>query len=292
MSALGDHAEVLALRTLGMLCRTAGRRGRVRLGTRLGVMMKGLDARRRNITAENIANAFPELDEPARTRILNDAYANLGIVLAELLAVPSMNADDVKQYVAMPGIEQWRERARRGQSSVLLSGHLGNWELLAMAGALHAETRLTIVAHPQHNAQADRLLNAYRSRFGNIMVPMNQAARPLVSAMTTGGTVAFLADQYADPQTNPAIEFFGRATPTYEAPAALALRYRVPMFAAFAVRQEDGTYIAPFSEIPSDDLDASPEGIAELTRRHVQALERAVREHPGHWSWQHRRWRS
>jgi lauroyl/myristoyl acyltransferase len=44
-------------------------------------------------------------------------------------------------------------------------------------------------------------------------------------------------------------------------------------------------------ELEFDDLKNNEEGIKELTRRHVAALEEAIRRHPGHWAWQHRRWK-
>ncbi|MCU0329501.1 MAG: lysophospholipid acyltransferase family protein [Candidatus Kapabacteria bacterium] len=255
-------------------------------------MLTRLDSSRYAITRDNVRKAFPEAQPNVVDEIVRSAYGNLGITLIELLAMSHASKQDILARIAIPGIDVLERRAARGEPSVLMSGHYGNWELLALAGALMAKVPFTIVVHPQHNAKADKFLNAIRTRFGNIIVPMGQAARPLVTAMQKGGTVAFLADQYADPLVNRPVVFFGRETPTFEAPAALALRYKAPMFAAYAQRQSDGTYVAPFHEIPSADLDASAEGIAELTRRHVLDLEDIIRAEPGQWSWQHRRWRT
>jgi Kdo2-lipid IVA lauroyltransferase/acyltransferase len=261
-------------------------------GTVVGRVLEAADPSRRRITESNLREAFPEKKSPDIHALVRQAYANLGITLIELLALSRLSKADILRRISIPGIDVLRHRAAQGKPSVLMSGHLGNWELLALAGALLAETPFVIVVHPQHNAKADAFLNAIRTRFGNVVVPMGQAARPLVHAMSHGGTVAFLADQYADPLVNAEYSFFGRFTPTYEAPAALALRYHAAMFAAYALRQGDGHYHAVFHEIPSSDLQADKGGIAELTRRHISDLENAIRISPGQWSWQHRRWRS
>lgn len=282
----------IALRVLGFFSQQCSRRARKGLGALLGRILYWVGPRRRKITEDNVQKAFPARGENFHHQIVKSSYENIGIVVTELLAVPRLSETDIKKYVVFDGIEVLTERARLGKPSVLLSGHYGNWELLAMAGALHANVPFTIVVHPQKNVEADILLNSYRTKFGNIVVPMRQAAKTLISTMQRGGCVAFLADQHADPDKDAWIEFFGRPTPTYEAPAALALRYGAPLFAAYAVRQNDATYRADFHEVPSSDLTSTPNDVRTLTERHVRDLEHYVRENPGLWSWQHRRWRS
>ena len=291
MSAFSDSAVTAGLRSLGLVSRLRSDIGRVRLGRTIGGAMMRIDARRRAITAANVAHAFPERSQAERDSIVRGSYDNLGITLAELLAFPSMSAEHIMRHMQIPGIEAVRERAERGLPNVLISGHYGNWELLALAGALHARTPFVIVAHPLKNRSADVLLNSYRTRFGNRIVPMHSAARELVRVLRDGGTVAFLADQHADGARDPWVNFFGRSTPTYEAPAALALKFNATMWYAFARRQDDGSYIAPLAAVPMDDLTSTRDDVRELTRRHVAILEDAIRESPTMWSWQHRRWR-
>lgn len=289
--SLRDDLITTGLRALGVFSRLQRRRGRMALGRLLGHTMMRLDARRLAITTSNVERAMPMLDAEHRRAVVRGSYENLGITLAELLAVPSMSANDVMDAVAFDGIEMIRDRAQRREPTILISGHYGNWELLAMAGALHANTSFTIVVHPQKNHSADRLLNSYRTKFGNVVVPMREAARTLVRTLQQGGTVAFLADQHADPDKDAWIEFFGRPTPTYEAPAALALRFGAPIITGFAVRQHDGRYRTSLRAISMDDVGNDRQGIRIVTERHVTALEEAVRTHPEMWSWQHRRWR-
>lgn len=290
--SLGDTSTTYALLALGSLARSLPWSGRRALGTFIGRRMMGLSKSRRRITEQNVELAFPSLPAHERNAIVEASYENLGVVLTELLSTPSLTRAALLDRVSIPGFNAVRERHAAGKPTIFLSAHYGNWEYLAMAAGVMIGTPISIVVHPQHNAAADRLLNAYRSKFGNILIPMGEAARPLVKTLSRGGTVAFLVDQHGVPEKDPWIEFFGKATPTYEAPAALALRFNASIFHAFAERTEDGRYVAPIRELPMHDLSNDRESIRELTRRHVAVLEEQIRRRPELWSWQHRRWRA
>lgn len=286
------HSMITAgLRALGAYSQWRSPSGRTSLGRTIGHALMRMNQRRLGITRSNVEASFPELTPERRAQIVRGSYENLGITLAELLAVPTMTRADVDAMVDMPGIDMLARRIANRQPTVMVSGHFGNWEFLAMAAGVKLNHPLTVVVHPQKNASADVVLNSYRSRFGNTLVPMREAARTLVRTLQNGGAIAMLADQHANPEKDAWIDFFGRKTPTYEAPAALALRFGSPIYVAFAERIADGRYRAELQEIPISDLTNTPDGIRRLTERHVQALERAIRARPELWSWQHRRWR-
>lgn len=288
---LADRISTTGLRALGAVTQGLTPRGRSCVGAAIGRMMMRLSGSRRAITEENIRRALVHLNADQQRAVRVGSYENLGIVLTELLATPALTPVDLTTLVQIPGFDAVVERKRAGAPTIFLSAHYGNWEYLAMTAGILLDAPVLIVAHPQSNVHADRLLNTYRTRFGNVIVPMGEAARPLVKTLSAGGTVAFLVDQFGQWEKDPWIEFFGRATPTYEAPAALALKYGAPIYHAFAERQHDATYLAPISPIPMDDLQNTREGIVELTRRHVKVLEDQIRKRPELWSWQHRRWR-
>jgi KDO2-lipid IV(A) lauroyltransferase len=289
--SIRDNMITAGLRAIGAYSRWKRPNGRITLGRTIGRALMQLDKRRLGITMANVDRSLPELAAERRADIVRGSYENLGITLAELLAVPSMSRADVDALVDMPGIEMLATRVAKRLPTVMVSGHYGNWELLAMSVGIKLDHPLTMVVHPQKNASADVVLNGYRSKFGNKLVPMREAARTLVRTLQDGGAIALLADQHANPQKDAWIDFFGRPTPTYEAPAALALRFGSPIYVAFAERMADGRYVAQLEEISIDDLSNTPEGVRRLTERHVQALERAIRRRPELWSWQHRRWR-
>ncbi|MBU3698737.1 MAG: lysophospholipid acyltransferase family protein [Candidatus Kapabacteria bacterium] len=290
--SLTDRLTTGVLQAMGGICRRLSWKQRHALGVRLGRIMRGISPKRVGITAGNIAMAYPELPQVRQREILNESYENLGIVLAELLATPSVSRADIEAHFEIRGIEPIVERHRAGLPSILLSAHYGNWELGAMAAGISLGAPVNIVYHPQSNAVADKILNSYRTKFGNVLIPMGSAARAMVKLLSGGGTIGIIVDQHGVPEKDPWIRFMGRPTPTYEAPAALALRFNAPIYFSCCDRRDDGRYIVEFSEVPMSDLDNSRQGVIELTKRHVRMLEDVIRRRPGQWAWQHRRWRS
>lgn len=291
MKQVVDRLMTGALLALGMITRSLSWTGRHRLGRVIGGVLRGLSSRRLEVTRTNIERGLPQLNAAAHRAILNESYENLGIVLAELLATPSVTRDELESRFEIRGIETVLDRQQRGLPSILLSAHYGNWEFGAMAAGISLGAPVNIVYHPQSNALADRILNSYRTKFGNVLIPMGSAARAMVNILSSGGIIGIIVDQHGVPEKDPWIRFMGRPTPTYEAPAALALRFGAPIFFSCCDRRDDGSYLVEFTAIPMDDLNNDRAGVLELTRRHVRQLEETIRRRPGQWAWQHRRWR-
>ncbi len=289
--AIGNIFITLLLKALGTISQGLSIKGRTAFGKKIGILLKKASRKRYTITLNNIAAAFPEKNAEWHRDIAFKSYQNLGITLVELLAFPRLSDQDIADYIQCEGIGLVKELHAQGRGLILLSGHFGNWEMLAYSVGLFSELPVSIIVKTQQNMYADRLLNQYRTQRGNQVIPMHNAARSIIQKLRSGDAIALLADQSATGDKDIFIDFFGRPAATYEAPAALALRFKTPIVMGFAERRPDGTYYTKLSEIPHDDLENTQEGIRELTRRHVQMLENAIRKRPELWSWQHRRWK-
>lgn len=279
------------LRTLGIMAYRLSPARRARLGVFAGDVLRLLSASRRRITLENLHRAFPDNTSKWLENTARASYRNLGTTLVELLTFPHITPSEARAMIDMRGTEQIEEEVRKGRGVILVSGHFGNWELLAFAFPLYTNIPTSVIVAPQSNKYAEEYLHWYRSRTGNRMIQMDRAARAIVERLRNAEAIALLADQAATADRDVFVPFFGTPAATYEAPAALTLKRNAPMFTAFAVRGTDGRYTVEFRRIPHEDLPPNKEGIIELTRRHVAALEDAIREHPDLWAWQHRRWK-
>lgn len=259
------------------------------LGRFAGKILKMLSASRRKVTLENLNKAFPELSEHERKQIATDSWVNLGITLVELLAQPKI-VEDIESFIRFDNQHLVTSAFEKGRGIVFVSAHFGNWETLALGAPVCLNMPLSLIVKPQRNSRANRVLNAYRELTGNTLIDMDKAARAIVSTLANNGALALLADQSASAKADIFVPMFGRPTLTYKAPAALALRHRAALIVGFAVRDDHG-YKATLEEVPFDDLENTPEGVEELTRRHVAMLEQHIRKHPDHWVWQHKRWK-
>lgn len=291
MNSLLRRIVLALLRGLGEVAYRLSPTGRARLGVVVGRAMALLSPLRRRVTTENLRLAFPEASPKWIQETARGSYRNLGITLIEILTFPHITPSEARAMLDLRGTEEVETAAREGAGVVLVSAHYGNWELLAFAFPLYTNIPTSIIVAPQSNPYVEEYLHWYRSRTGNRMLPIRKAARAIVERLAKGEAIAMLVDQAASSERDIFVPFFGRLAATFEAPAALTLRRKAPMFTIFAERNPDGRYTATFQRIPSDDLRPDKDGIAELTRRHVAALEEAIRKRPDLWVWQHRRWK-
>ncbi|MDH7515999.1 MAG: lysophospholipid acyltransferase family protein [Bacteroidota bacterium] len=246
---------------------------------------------RKRLTMGQIAAAFPSRSRAWVRHTARASYRNLVTTVFELMWTPRLRGAEPETVLRMHEPDILLNAYRRGSGLILMSAHYGNWEWLSILSARILGIPFTVIVHPLHNPHVDRLVESYRTMFGNRVVPMHSAGREAIRTLRNRGVVALLADQ-SGPGSGLFVPFFGRPAATFQGPAVFALRTGAPIVCGFCERKPDGDYEVFLEEIPTSDLHgATEENVAELTRRHVEAVERRIAGNPGAWLWQHRRWK-
>ncbi len=276
-----------------------------RAGEAVGVAL-GAAARaagvRAGVVRSQIAAAFPERDADWVEATAAACYRHFGREAAALARLSRL--DPGRLVTRTRGLEALREALAGGGAPgggrVIVTGHLGNWEL---AGALLAGIGLPVVAvvKRQANRRFDRRLEALRERLGIETVSMARAGHRIPEALAAGAAVALVADQDAGSR-GVFVPYLGREASTFRGPAYLSLRTGAPLMFGFVVREGAG-YRVEIEAVPKPGGE-SPPGVragpgaardaaeVELTRRWVARLEGAVRRWPGQYFWFHRRWKT
>ena len=258
------------------------------IGAALGIGAYGLGVRR-DVTLDNLRHAYPAWSESEVRKVARASFGNLGRVFLEMLYLRYARRQSILSGLTYTNLEAFDHAEHALKGSIVLSGHLANWEWLALATGLHLNVPLLIVVKNQRTGVVENFLNTMRRRFGNGLVNAGDV-RGIYRAMDRGELIAILGDQAATPDTV-RVPFFGREVPTFEGVARLALRSRVPIILLECWRQ-NGRYLAAMHRIDYDDIvGTGPEAIAELTRRHTALLESIIRKRPELWLWQHKRWK-
>jgi len=266
-------------------------RGVNRLGSLLGTFAFHCIPIRRTLTLNHLRSAFPEKSPEEINAIAVGAYRNLVISLLEVFWFSRLTPERVKEAVSMPDPGLMDERLKEGKGLIMLGGHFGNWELIAIAVGLLTGHPLTIIFHRQRNDYVDAFMNKNRTMFGNAVVEMAKAPREIIAALRDNRVVAMLADQ-SGPQEGLFVNYFGRPAATHRGPALFSLRTGAPIIMAFILRQPAGDYAVEFREIKTDDLiGTEDEKIKQITIRHVALLQEYVTRYPDHWLWMHKRWK-
>lgn len=265
-------------------------KGRKLFGKMLSKLLYFALPKRVRIAEENLRIAFPEKDKAWIKTTARKVFENMGIVFAEFLAIPKLSDEEVKDYIRFENVELIKEKYDQGKGVLLLSGHYGNWELLAYSVAVYLDLPILVIVKPLSNYYLDNIINNFRTSRGNSVVSMYESAFKVVKTLKNGGIVALLADQSATKDKDIFVEFFGRKAATFDSPAHFALKYNVPIILGFAQRQ-DYFYKVRLVEIEHSDLNFDAEGIYTLTKRYITLLEDAIRQQPELWLWTHRRWK-
>jgi KDO2-lipid IV(A) lauroyltransferase len=261
-------------------------------GKTLGQISYFLLTKRRTITMDNLRNAFPEKEDAELKKIARGVFLNLGISICEFLWFPNLNDAVLTKLVNFKNLDLMIDGNKRGKGMIMLSGHYGNWEMIALATAYFIKKPFTLVVKTQSNLKVDEIVSQHRMKFGNIPVRMEAAVREVLTTLRNGGTVAILADQSA-PKESIFVEFFGRSVATFQGPAIFALRTGAPIQMGLLYRKPDMTYEVIIEELDYSDIsEYNEQNVFELTQRHVALLEKYIRMYPDQWMWTHRRWKN
>jgi Kdo2-lipid IVA lauroyltransferase/acyltransferase len=276
---------------LGFLVRKLSRQSSRKLADKLGSVAYDHLKIRRRLVERNLAMVFPEKTEAEIQGIARKIYQNQVLNVIELLRIPLIkNREDAQDLVEInPGcfIKKTRDQ---GKGAVLVSAHLGSWEVLALCTGLLL-TPVHVIAKPLKNSYFDAHLNQWRTMHGNKIIYKDQALREGIKILRQGGVVGILGDQ-SNRKGTYLTQFLGRESTIFLGPAFLALKAGVPVFIETCKRLDNGKYLLEIVEIPTDDLKCSKEDIKELTRRYTRALEDFIRSNPEEWLWLHDRWKT
>ena len=289
--SLANRFEYGSLRAIiGVLGAVRWKRA-VRAGAAFGRLAHHPLGIRRNVVESQIAAAFPELGEPEVQAMARGAFEHLGRVTVETALISRIDPGWVLELFAT--VDGWDtvERLRaQGRGLIMVTGHLGNWEL----GGAYIAARgvpLDVVVRRMGNPLFDGYLTRTRSRLGMAVVRDRDAVRRTPRTLRDGGAVAFLTDQAGLNLASTFVPFFGRPAKTPRGPAVFALRLEAPVVFGTALRLPDGRYHLAFEEVPVHRTGDRERDVDELVANYSRILERWVREAPEQYFWHHRRWK-
>jgi KDO2-lipid IV(A) lauroyltransferase len=244
---------------------------------------------RRKIIDAQLKRCFPGLDDAAIGRIRRDFYRSFADVLVESIKSTRITPDEMRARVDLRGLEVARRHLAEGRSVLLATGHHCNWDWSLLATSLELGFPLDAAYKPLHDAWADRLFLAIRSRFGARMVPAKQLLLHVMRRRGQPRAIAMVADQ--DPVTAATrhfVSFFGQETAFYTGPESLARALKIPVIFVAMRRTGRGRYVIELEPLVGHDEELPEGGMTERYARRVEAL---VRERPAEWLWSYRRWK-
>jgi len=249
--------------------------------------------RLRRVGMRNLQLAFPELSSKARKKILRGVYIHLGWQLVEFCRMTRYTADNTRNWMRTEGLEHYLAAQARGKGVLIITGHLGAWELSSFYHSLMGHPMGMIIRNLD-NRRLDQFVNGIRCLHGNFVLSKDDFGRGLLKAIHAGGTVGILMDTNMTPPQGEFVKFFGIDACTGTGLAHLARQTGAAVLPGFMFWEPaERRYVLHFGpevEMPRTANRAAD--ILEGTRRCTAVIESWIRRYPDQWLWIHRRWKT
>jgi KDO2-lipid IV(A) lauroyltransferase len=289
-----QRLEYAALRLLVGMLRMLPRNAARTVGAWLGTVAGKIAGKLSSAGEQNLQIAFPELSPAQRKTILETTFRNLGWLLAEFCQMskytPEFAQNDVMRY---EGLEHYRAAKARGKGVLVLTGHLGAWELSSFVHSLLGEP-MGMVIRRLDNPLVDNFVNGIRCMHGNRVLHKDDFARGLITAMHRGEAVGILMDTNMTPPQGVFVPFFGIPACTGSGLARIARKTGAAVIPGFLLWSEtEQRYVLTFGEeltLQKTD-DAEADALAN-TALFAHVTEQYIRKYPDQWLWLHRRWKT
>lgn len=260
--------------------------GADRLGAALGWLWYRVVPIRRSVARENVGRAL-SVDDPGREAIVRAMYLHLGRSFVELLRFGGRSL--APEMLQVEGRDHLEAAIGNGRGALILTAHLGNWELLVRSATL-ADRPGLVVTKTFRAGWAEAVWRALR-RGGPELVTAGGSARRIVHALRDGALVGYVLDQHDPGRRAVRLPFFGRDAATSPDLVRLARLSGAAIVPVFTWREGRGHVIRIEPPVELADLNDEPDWVEQGTARCLARVEAAIAAQPEQWLWIHRRWK-
>jgi len=292
-TSLRQRLEYWALRLMMAAVGVLPRRAARAMGAGIGAVIWTLLGRLRNVGLRNLELAFPEKTVEERRRILRTLYRTLGWQIAEFCKMSGYTLESASRFIRYDGLENYVKARDKGKGVLVLTGHLGAWELSSFYHSLRGMP-MSLVIRRLDNPLVDAYVNGIRCLHGNRVIHKDDFARGLLTAMHNGETVGILMDTNMTPPQGVFVPFFGVDACTASGLARVALRTGAAVLPGFLLWEEsERRYVLRFGEeLELVRTGNAQEDILANTALFAKTTEDYIRRYPEQWLWVHRRWKT
>lgn len=247
----------------------------------------------RKIAYENISYAFPDWTDSQKKELVWKHFLHLGNLLAGTLYAPRITQKWIEKYLIYDpeSLKIEQETNASGVGVVLISGHLGTWEILVQFMGIRMKG--AGIYKRIRNPFIDKWIKSLREKNGILLVPVEDSAT-VIKLLKNGYWVGFGSDQNAG-KVGIFVDFLNRKASTYQGPVLMAYLTGAKMLlysvvcgkqGKVHVRVKDLGFVNKNLFLKKEDL------IRYYTEIWTKALESEIKLFPEQYFWVHRRWRT
>jgi lauroyl/myristoyl acyltransferase len=191
--------------------------------------------------------------------------------------------------VEAEGLEAWEELTRSGAGFILVTAHLGSWEVGSMLPAALHQKRIHVVREAETDPRAQRFIEELIRRSGGDLYVTHFAEDPqlgmvMLDALRHGEVVALQGDRPRSGGRAAEMRLFDRPFPLPVGPAALARAAEAPIVPVFVFREGRRRYRCILRPpIHVVQTASRQQDLENALGRFAADLEAAIRRDPHQW---------
>ena len=243
--------------------------------------------RSKNLIHSNIKKAFPEIGLKDLNRITKLMWNNYGRVFAEYMFIKEFRENKTSSRIKIEGQDVLEEIKRKDKSVIFISGHLSNFELMAMQ-IEKTGIKLAAIYRPLNNIFLNQIMERIRIKYiCKFQIKKGIGGmKKLIALKKNNFSTALMIDQ----RVSQGIEsnFFNQKALTTTIPAQLVKKFKIPVVPMFIERVDDINFKIVVKKPISFE---STKSTKEITDELNKILEKMILYKPEQWIWSHNRWK-
>jgi Kdo2-lipid IVA lauroyltransferase/acyltransferase len=291
-SDLQKIVEESAAKLFATIFRFFPHRTTQRLGSILAVIIHDMLHIRVDVALDNLQHAYPNSTLRWRKRTVRQVYAHFGAVAVELARIPVLVRGSYDKWAVVHGntLAEMDKAVASGKGGLVVSSHLGNWEVMG-AWAAWKGYPITYVVAQQSNQLIEELIDYHRESAGIEIIKRTDAAKGIIDALNRNRIIAIMVDQDAR-KDGVFVPFFGRQASTFRGVGTFAIKRRPHVMSMETWREKDGRIHCQIEGVDVPNTGDRDQDIYTLIANLTELQEKYVRRHPEQWLWLHRRWKT
>jgi len=260
-----------------------------RLSNFLYLVLYHLVGYRKKVVRVNLQNSFPDKTDAWRRDVERKFYRHLTDMFLETFKGMSLSKEELLKRMTNNPQEIYDKAFAEGRSSIIVMSHKGNWEWVSMSAQLHAKQKAQCIYKQLKNPFFEKLTQGIRSKYGTILIPMEQTLRVLAGQSGMVTATAFIGDQNPSNGKNAYwTKFLNQDTAFMWGTEKIARKTNQEVWYLQVRKIKRGYYEAHTRLLCSNPAETKEGEITELL---VRATEEDIMSQPENWLWSHRRWK-
>jgi len=259
------------------------------VGSAIGWLMWKLPNGSRQVVRVNLGKCFPDMPAQEREALVGQTLKDIGKTLTESACAwiwPAQKSLGLIRQVE--GMEVLQQALQSGKGVVLISSHLGNWEMLLQYVCSLCQP--SILYRPPKLKAVDELLVRQRTQLGNELAPSTrEGILSLVKRVRNGGIAGIAADPEPSLSSGEFVPFFGVPTLTSKFVPSLVHGHKAVAVFMHALRLDDGSGYRVIIEAAPEALYGDDVELAVTALN--QGIEKQVCQAPSQYMWSMKRFK-